>query len=64
MGDGLLVVEFASVVDAVECAAAIQRGMARRGTDVPEDRRIQYRIGINLGDVMIEGDDIQGAGGC
>ncbi len=60
-GDGLLV-EFASVVDAVECAAAIQRAMAVREADVPQDRRIQYRIGINLGDVVIDGDDIFGEG--
>jgi adenylate cyclase len=61
MGDGALV-EFASVVDAVECAAAIQRGVAERQADVPEDRRIVFRIGINIGDVIIEGDDIYGDG--
>jgi len=60
-GDGMLV-EFASVVDAVECAVAIQRAMAAREEDVPEDRRIQYRIGINLGDIVIDGDDIFGDG--
>ncbi len=61
MGDGLLV-EFASVVDAVECAVAIQRAMAEREADVPEERRIQYRVGVNLGDVVIDGDDILGDG--
>ncbi len=60
-GDGMLV-EFASVVDAVECAVAIQQAMAEREEGVPEDRHIQYRIGINLGDIVIEGDDILGAG--
>ena len=62
MGDGALV-EFASVVDAVECAALIQRGMAERnagGVRRPSD--IQFRIGVNLGDVIIEGDDIYGDG--
>src|SRR5262245_27288539 len=49
-GDGLLV-EFASVVDAVRCAVEIQRGMLDREPDVPEERRIRFRIGINLGDV-------------
>ena len=57
MGDGLLV-EFASVVDAVECAVAIQRAMVEREADVPEERRIQYRIGINLGDIIVEDGDI------
>ena len=61
MGDGMLV-EFASVVDAVQCAVEVQRGMATRVADVPEDRRIRYRIGINLGDVVIEGEDILGQG--
>ncbi len=60
-GDALLV-EFASVVDAVECAVEIQRGMAARNADVPEDRQILYRIGVNLGDVIIEGEDILGQG--
>ena len=53
-GDGLLV-EFASVVDATECSVAIQRAMAEREADVPEDRRIQYRAGINLGDIIVDG---------
>jgi adenylate cyclase len=61
MGDGLLV-EFGSVVDAVKCAVAVQNGMAIREAEVPEDRCIQYRIGINLGDIVIDGDDILGDG--
>ena len=61
MGDGALV-EFPSVVDAVECAAAIQRGMADRNAEIEETRRIVFRIGVNLGDVIIEGDDIYGDG--
>ena len=60
-GDGLLV-EFASVVDAVECAFEFQRGMADRNADEPAERRMEFRIGINLGDVIIEGDDIHGDG--
>jgi class 3 adenylate cyclase len=50
-GDGFLA-EFASVVDAVRYAAELQRGMADRNTEVPEDKRIRFRIGINLGDVI------------
>ena len=61
MGDGALV-EFPSVVDAVECAAAVQRGMKERNAGVPEDKQITLRIGVNLGDVIIEGDDIYGDG--
>ena len=61
MGDGALV-EFASVVDAVQCAVAIQRSMAERSADAAQDRRIDLRIGVNLGDVIIEGDDIYGEG--
>ena len=61
MGDGLLV-EFASVVGAVRGAAEIQQAMAERNTGVPEDKRIVFRIGVNLGDVVIEGDDIHGDG--
>jgi adenylate cyclase len=60
-GDGLLV-EFASVVDAVRCAVEVQREMAARGAGVPEDRRIQFRIGINLGDIIKDGRDIYGDG--
>ena len=52
-GDGMLV-EFQSVVDAVQCAVEIQRRMARRNADVPPDRRIEFRIGINLGDIIVE----------
>ena len=61
MGDGTLV-EFPSVVDAVECATEIQRSMRKRNADVPEGRRIEFRIGINLGDIIIDGDDIYGDG--
>jgi class 3 adenylate cyclase len=60
-GDGLLV-EFASVVDAVRCAAEAQRAMVDREPDLPDDRRIRFRIGINLGDVIADGDDIFGDG--
>jgi TolB-like protein len=60
-GDGVLL-EFPSVVDAVECAVAVQAVMAARNEGVPEDRRMLYRIGINLGDILIEGDDILGDG--
>lgn len=60
-GDGLLV-EFPSVVDAVVCAVAVQGEMATREAEVSEDRRIRYRIGINLGDIVIDGDDILGDG--
>ena len=61
MGDGMLA-EFGSVVDAVECAASLQRGLAERNANVPEDRRVQVRIGINLGEVIVEGDDRYGEG--
>jgi adenylate cyclase len=60
-GDGFLA-EFASVVDAVRCATEIQRGMVERETDVSEERRIRFRIGVNLGDVIAEQDDIFGDG--
>ena len=60
-GDGLLV-EFASVVDAVHCAAEIQRSLAVETAKVNKDRRIEFRIGINLGDVIFDGDDIFGDG--
>ena len=60
-GDGLLL-EFPSVVAAVECAIAIQKLMAERNAETPEAKRILYRIGVNLGDVLIEGDDILGDG--
>jgi TolB-like protein/class 3 adenylate cyclase len=60
-GDGLLI-EFASVVDAVRCAVEVQREMAERNADVPSDRRIEFRMGINLGDIMKDGRDIYGDG--
>src|SRR5438477_12928705 len=61
-GDGLLV-EFPSVVDAVYCAVAVQRGIAERNAATPEDQRIVFRIGINLGDIIIaEDNDIHGDG--
>jgi len=61
LGDGVLA-EFASAVDAVLCARAIQAGMAGRNAGVAEDRRLRFRIGVNVGDVVIDGDDIQGDG--
>ena len=61
MGDGLLV-EFSSVVKAVSCALAIQDGMAERNFEVPENGQIALRIGIHLGDVIVEGDDLYGDG--
>ena len=60
-GDGLLV-EFASVVDAVRCAVEVQYEMAEHNAGVPEERRIQFRIGINLGDIIKDGRDIHGDG--
>jgi adenylate cyclase len=60
-GDGALV-EFSSVVAAVECAVAIQRGMGERNRDVPRERRVEFRIGINLDEVIVDGDDILGDG--
>ena len=60
-GDGMLA-EFSSVVDAVRCAAEMQRAMADRNTETVEDKRINFRIGINLGDVIAEADDIYGDG--
>src|SRR5437870_10477486 len=61
MGDGLLA-EFSSVMDAVECAVALQGGIAERNAAVPEDQRFQVRIGVNLGEVIVEGDDRFGEG--
>jgi adenylate cyclase len=61
MGDGLLV-EFASVVDALRCAVAAQRAKAERNAGEPEEQRLAFRIGINLGDVIVEGEDIHGDG--
>jgi adenylate cyclase len=60
-GDGILI-EFPSVVEAVACALAIQRGMSERNTQIPADQRIEFRIGINLGDVIVEEGDIHGDG--
>jgi TolB-like protein/Tfp pilus assembly protein PilF len=60
-GDGLLV-EFASVVDAVRCAVEVQRGMIERNADVPQGKRVEFRIGINVGDIIIEDGDIFGDG--
>jgi adenylate cyclase len=61
MGDGILA-EFPSVVSAVACAAEIQQGMQARNASMLADRRIEFRVGINLGDVIVEGDDIYGDG--
>jgi adenylate cyclase len=60
-GDGLLL-EFASVVDAVRCAGEVQQAMPERNTSVAAENRIELRIGINLGDVIVEGDDLYGDG--
>ncbi len=61
MGDGLLV-EFASVVNAARTAIDIQKALAERNLALPEPERLSFRIGINLGDIIVEGDDIQGNG--
>jgi class 3 adenylate cyclase/pimeloyl-ACP methyl ester carboxylesterase len=61
MGDGILV-EFDSVVEAVDCAVEIQRAIAERNRGTPQDRRMLFRIGIHLGDIIIDGDDIYGDG--
>jgi len=60
-GDGLLL-EFPSVVDAVRCAVEVQRGMAERNTGVPPEQRIDFRVGINVGEIIIENEDIFGDG--
>jgi len=60
-GDGLLL-EFSSIVDAIGCAVAIQRGMLVRNAQVPEGEQIVFRIGVNIGDIIIDGDDILGDG--
>jgi TolB-like protein/class 3 adenylate cyclase/tetratricopeptide (TPR) repeat protein len=60
-GDGMLV-EFASAVDAARCAVEVQRGMAQQNTDVPQDTRIEFRIGIHVGDIIIDDNDIFGDG--
>ncbi len=61
MGDGLLL-EFPSVVNATQCSIELQQGMGTRNGDVPEDQRITFRIGVNLGDIVVQGDDIFGDG--
>jgi len=60
-GDGMLV-EFASVVDALRCAVEVQRGMIERNAELPQEKRIEFRVGINVGDIIIDGDDIFGDG--
>src|SRR5437868_2899336 len=60
-GDGMLV-EFSSVVNAVACAVELQRGIRKRNAGVPQDHRIEFRMGVNVGDVIVEGDDIFGDG--
>ncbi len=60
-GDGALA-EFGSAIDAVQCAVEIQQALTRRNADVPEDRRIILRLGISLGDVIVDGDDLFGNG--
>jgi adenylate cyclase len=60
-GDGILI-EFPSVVDGVRCAVEMQRATVERNANIPDDKRIEFRIGINLGDVIIDGDDIHGDG--
>lgn len=57
-----MLVEFGSIVDAVKCAVSIQQAMTEREADVSNNHRIQYRIGVNSGDIIIEGDDILGEG--
>ena len=59
MGDGILV-EFASVVDAARCALDVQRGLTQRNAGIASDRRIVFRIGIHLGDVVVDGTDLLG----
>jgi len=60
-GDGMLV-EFASVVDALRCAVDVQQGMTKRNAEVPQGKQIEFRVGINVGDIIIDGDDIYGDG--
>jgi adenylate cyclase len=61
MGDGLLV-EFASVVEAVQCAVETQQVLNERNADSPEDQQLKFRMGVNLGDIIVDGDDIFGEG--
>ena len=58
-GDGMLA-EFASVVDALRCIIEIQRNMRVRNAEVPQEKRIEFRAGLNVGDIIIDGDDIYG----
>jgi TolB-like protein/class 3 adenylate cyclase len=60
-GDGILI-GFPSVIEAVRCAVEVQRGMVDRNTVVPRDKRIEFRVGVNLGDIIVEGKDIYGDG--
>src|SRR5262245_37192812 len=60
-GDGLLL-SFPSVVEAVSCAVAVQGGMAKRNREIPADRRIEFRVGVNIGDVIVEKGDVFGDG--
>jgi TolB-like protein/class 3 adenylate cyclase len=60
-GDGILI-EFPSVVEAMRCAVEVQQRMLKRNADLPKDRRIEFRVGVNLGDVIVEGKDIYGDG--
>ena len=60
-GDGILI-EFSSVIEAISCAVAVQREMAKRNAETPQDRRIAFRIGVNLGDIIVEDGDIHGDG--
>ncbi len=60
-GDGILI-EFASVVDAVRCAVQVQGAMASHNIDIPADKRIEFRVGIHVGDVVVDGDDLLGDG--
>ena len=60
-GDGLLV-EFGSAVDAIRCVVDIQRSIAKRESGLPENKRLQFRIGVNVGDIVIDGEDILGDG--
>src|SRR5258708_14415188 len=60
-GDRILI-EFPSVVDAIRCAIEVQQGMVERNADAPQEKRIEFRVGVNLGDVMIEGRDLYGDG--
>ena len=61
LGDGILA-EFVSAVDAVRCAVEIQKAMPARSANVPEDQRVRFRVGINVGDIIVEDDDIYGDG--